>query len=306
MKHHTFISSDGITPSHVIYWDRVSHPIATIQLVHGMAEYMERYTDFAHYLNQLGVIVIGHDHLGHGDSLSADAAIQGFMSKGNSLQHILGDIDKVNHFIEENYPQLPHFILGHSMGSFSVRVYLQQFNPTFLGAIFMGTGQRPQFMKQILYMTKLLNNIAPTKPNKLIDRLAFSNYSRKFPENSSFNWLSKNQTNVQNYEKDSNTGFVFTNNGFYTLFQLISNATSKNWADQLDKSLAILIISGADDPVGDYGKGPLFVKNELLESGLQNVSLTLFESLRHEILFEENKEEIYKTISSWLLAVIQK
>lgn len=306
MNHQTFISSDGTTKSHAIYWDRVSQPIATVQIVHGMAEYIARYADFAHYLNQLGFIVIGHDHLGHGDSLSADTAIQGFMSKGNSPHHILEDIDKVNHLVEEHYPNLPHFILGHSMGSFSVRAYLQKFKNNFVGAIFMGTGQRPQFINQITTVTKFLNHIAPTKTNKSIDKIAFSSYSKHFPENSSFNWLSKNQLNVKNYENDPNTGFIFTNNGFNTLFQLISKATSKNWSDQLNKSLPVLIVSGKDDPVGDYGKGPLFVKKELLKSGVQDVSLFLFDTLRHEILFEDTKEDVYKTIANWLLAIVQK
>lgn len=305
MKHQTFISSDGVTRSHIIYWDDVPKPIATIQLVHGMAEYIARYTDFARYLNQLGFIVIGHDHLGHGESLSADTPLQGFISTGDSVQHIIGDIDKVNRLVTENYSELPHFILGHSMGSFSVRTYLQQFRNHFVGAIFMGTGKRPQFMNQITFITKFLNHIAPQKTNSLIDRMAFSNYSKHFSEDSSFNWLSKNQRNVKNYEKDPNMGFIFTNNGFHTLFQLISNATSQKWPMHLNKSLSVLLISGADDPVGDYGEGPLFVKNELLENGIQDVSFVLFDSLRHEILFEDNYEEVYKTIGNWLLTTLK-
>ena len=306
MNHQTFTSSDGRTSVHFICWNRVSTPIATIQLVHGMAEYIERYADFAHALNRLGIIVIGHDHLGHGDSLSASTPKQGFISKDNSIQHILRDIDQVNKWVEEAYPTLPHFILGHSMGSFAVRTYLQQFTPNFVGAIFMGTGQRPKFINPIVHITKFFNKIAPSKPNKKMDKLAFSAYSTHFPETSPFNWLSKNQDNVRNYEKDDRTGFIFTNNGFYTLFQLISSATKKNWADQVEKSLALLIISGLDDPVGDYGKGPVSVKNELLASGFQEVDLLLFDFLRHEILFEENKQEVYDTISTWLLTVLTK
>ncbi|MGG5341577.1 alpha/beta fold hydrolase [Enterococcus sp. AZ192] len=299
MEHQTFLSADQKTDNHLIYWTTEKTPVATIQLIHGMAEYIERYHDFAVYLNDLGFIVVGHDHLGHGESISAEHSTHGYFGKGDSIGFVLEDIDQVNSWIAEKYPELPHFMLGHSMGSFALRTYLQEYNPQINGAIFMGTGQKAAMLPLALSLTGGLNKTFPKKINKKLDQLAFGSFNKHFPEPGFFNWLSKNQENVRRYEQDPLTGFTFTNNGFYTLFRLVDKANRKGWAENIEKNIPILVISGEQDPVGDFGKGPRKVAKELDQATI-DVALVLFAELRHEILLEEEKKEVYKAISSWL------
>ncbi|MDA9472374.1 alpha/beta fold hydrolase [Enterococcus sp. 5H] len=297
MKHETFLSADQTTTSHFICWQPVAKPIGTVQIIHGMAEYIERYKEFAEYLTGLGYVVVGHDHLGHGES---SASGTGYFGKGDSVKLVLQDIDYVNVWIERHYPELPHFMLGHSMGSFALRNYLQLYQPNISGAILMGTGKRAAMLSFGLSVTSILNKTAPNTTNEWLDQLTFGDYSKRFPENGRFNWLSKNQENVSNYEADHRMGFTFTNNGFYTLFSLVDGATRKNWAHNVEQELPFLIISGEQDPVGDFGRGPRKVAKELNEAHVKDISLVLFRELRHEILFESEKLEVYKTISQWL------
>lgn len=300
MKHNTFLSSDQKTMSHFICWEPTCEAIGTVQIIHGMAEYIERYHDFAKYLNDLGFVVVGHDYLGHGESVLHDQPKHGYFGKGEPVTFVLDDIHQVEEWIGENFPNLPHFMLGHSMGSFALRNYLQLYRSEISGAIFMGTGKNAAMLSLALSLTKGLNLTAPEKQNKWLDHMAFGSFSKQFPEESRFNWLSRNQENVKEYENDPLTGFTFTNNGFYTLFRLVDGANREGWAQNIDQDLPILVISGEQDPVGDFGKGPRKVAKELDEAGIKDVSLVLFAELRHEILLENEKTEVYKAIGAWL------
>ncbi|MBO0423927.1 alpha/beta fold hydrolase [Enterococcus plantarum] len=300
MKHNTFLSSDQKTMSHFVCWEPTCEAIGTVQIIHGMAEYIERYHDFAKYLNDLGFVVVGHDHLGHGESVLHDQPKHGYFGKGEPVTFVLDDIHQVEEWIGENFPNLPHFMLGHSMGSFALRNYLQLYRSEISGAIFMGTGKNAAMLSLALSLTKGLNLTAPEKQNKWLDHMAFGSFSKQFPEESRFNWLSRNQENVKEYENDPLTGFTFTNNGFYTLFRLVDGANREGWAQNIDQDLPILVISGEQDPVGDFGKGARKVAKELDEAGIKDVSLVLFAELRHEILLENEKTEVYKAIGAWL------
>ncbi|MGX7202731.1 alpha/beta hydrolase [Enterococcus plantarum] len=300
MKHNTFLSSDQKTMSHFVCWEPTCEAIGTVQIIHGMAEYIERYHDFAKYLNDVGFVVVGHDHLGHGESVLHDQPKHGYFGKGEPVTFVLDDIHQVEEWIGENFPNLPHFMLGHSMGSFALRNYLQLYRSEISGAIFMGTGKNAAMLSVALSLTKGLNLTAPEKQNKWLDHMAFGSFSKQFPEESRFNWLSRNQENVKEYENDPLTGFTFTNNGFYTLFRLVDGANREGWAQNIDQDLPILVISGEQDPVGDFGKGPRKVAKELDEAGIKDVSLVLFAELRHEILLENEKTEVYKAIGAWL------
>lgn len=302
MKHLKFLSADEKTAVHMVYWLPKNPPVATIQLVHGMAEYSERYDDFARYLARQGFAVIGHDHLGHGQSVDNQTIPYGYFTKRRPDEVFISDIKQVSDWVADTFKSIPHIILGHSMGSFAVRNYLQQLGTSskLAGVILMGTGKKPHGLEVARVVSAITNRVTPKKVNRLLNKLAFGGYARHFEEAGQFNWLSQNQSNVKQYEENQLTGFTFTNNGFYTLFKLVALATRNRWAYQVDTNLAYLVISGAEDPVGQYSKGPKKVANELKEAGASSVELRLFEHLRHEILFEQEKEQVYTAITTWI------
>ncbi|MBL1230638.1 alpha/beta hydrolase [Enterococcus sp. BWB1-3] len=297
------LSSDKQTRLHLVYWEPQQSPVGIVQIIHGMAEYIERYSDFAAELNRLGYVVVGHDHLGHGKSVDEVNPKYGYFGKGETAKTVIEDIHLVKQWTELYFPEISYFMLGHSMGSFALRNYLQQNQKERLnGAILMGTGTGAAVIPAILALTSVLNRLQPEKVNYLLDHLAFGSFSKNFPEESQFNWLSKNQENVKSYEKGALTGFIFTNNGFHTLFQLLHNANRKGWADNISKTLPILVISGEQDPVGDFGNGVRKVAKDLNAAGVTDVTMAMFAELRHELLLEKEKAQVYEKISSWIKA----
>lgn len=271
------------------------------QIIHGMAEYASRYDEFAEFLNQAGYLVIGHDHLGHGMSSADSLAPRGYFTANDSPKVLVDDAYAVTSYAKKHHPDLPYYVLGHSMGSFVLRNYLKTHSHEIQGAIIMGTGGYRGELKLALPILRQLNRFAPKKVNHLIDKVAFGNFSHPFPEKgSAFTWLSKNQLNVQAYEADPLLGFVFTNNGFYTLFKLMATATEKNWFEPIERELPLLIISGEQDPVGNFGKAPREIALSLAAANFKDVTLQLYPELRHEILNEKENELVMNDLLTWL------
>ncbi len=265
-----------------------------------MAEFIDRYTDFAEFLTGHGFLVVGNDHLGHGRSVAASSDF-GYFSKKNSKDYVIEDIYTLHQLVKQEYPTLPYFLMGHSMGSFIVRNYLQKYGASVDGAIIMGTSGPKLETALILPILEVLNKLQPRKQNKWVDQLAFGSFNNYFPEDAAeFAWLSENQENVQRYMDHPQTGFIFTNNGFLTLFTLLQDATKSGWANPIPRELPLLIISGEDDPVGQMGVGIRKVFRELEELDFVDVTFCSYPTMRHEILMETNHLLVYSDILDWL------
>ncbi|WP_325052384.1 alpha/beta fold hydrolase [Carnobacterium maltaromaticum] len=295
-----FPSSNGVNQIFASCWKPEIEPIAVLQISHGMAEFIDRYTDFAEFLTSHGFLVVGNDHLGHGRSVAASSDF-GYFSKKNSKDYVIEDIYTLHQLVKQDYPTLPYFLMGHSMGSFIVRNYLQKYGASVDGAIIMGTSGPKLETALILPILEVLNKLQPRKQNKWVDQLAFGSFNNYFPEDAAeFAWLSENQENVQRYMNHPQTGFIFTNNGFLTLFTLLQDATKPGWAKPISRELPLLIISGEDDPVGQMGVGIRKVFRELEELDFVDVTFCSYPTMRHEILMETNHLLVYSDILDWL------
>lgn len=302
-KYFVIESMDEKTDLNGVIWqsDTNKVPKAILQIIHGMAEYIERYDEFAQFLNDNNILVVGHDHLGHGESVDIETPLMGYFAKGESADILVEDTYQITNYIKKRYPSLPIFILGHSMGSFVLRNYLKTYSNAVSGAIIMGTGGKKEEVKMTKRLLKGLNTISPKTVNPAFNHLSFNSFNKKIKQPISSNaWLSKNEENVLNYDQDPKCGFIFTNNGFYTLINLVDGATQKNWFKTIRSDLPILIVSGEKDPVGNYGKIPRKVAVELTDNYFGDVTLRLYHDLRHEILNETEKEDVMNDIYDWL------
>ena len=302
-KYFVIESMDEKTDLNGVIWQPESSkaPRAILQLIHGMAEYIERYDELATFLNENNILVVGHDHLGHGDSVDIENPKMGYFAKGDSASILVEDTYQITNYIKKRYPTVPVFILGHSMGSFVLRNYLKTYSTAVEGAILMGTGDKREEVKLTKKLLNGLNTISPKAVNSAFHHLSFSNFNRRIKQPISSNaWLSKNEDNVKSYDLDEKCGFVFTNNGFYTLINLIDGATQKNWFKTIRTNLPLLIVSGEKDPVGNYGKIPRKIAVDLTDNFFNDVTLRLYHDLRHEILNENEKEDIMNDIYDWI------
>lgn len=298
-----FLSSDGKTQVSYKCWrEDEKAPKAVFQLVHGMAEYILRYDGFARYLAAEGFAVYGHDHLGHGDTAACKEDL-GYFAPKDGYRLLAEDAHTLTGIIRKENPGVPVFLLGHSMGSFVVRLYAAQYGGDIDGLVIMGTsGSNPAAGAGIALINILSRFQGERHRSGLINNIAFGSYSKQFGKDADpFAWLSVNEDNVARYKADDLCGYLFTLSAYRDLFNVLKTVNEKDWAPSLRKDLPVLVISGEEDPVGANGKGVREVYDALCAAGVKDVTLQLEAGMRHEILNEDNKEKIYGDIAAWAL-----
>lgn len=273
-----------------------------LQVVHGMAEYVERYEEFAGFLTQKGFVVTGEDHLGHGKSVP-EGGRYGYFCQQDPATVVVRDVHRLKKMTQELYPHVPYVILGHSMGSFITRNYLFRYGTGISAAVIMGTGMQPRFTvrtaKALTALQKLFCGGAHT--GRMIDKMAFGAYNKRIEEpRTSVDWLSRDGAKVDQYVADPLCGFVFTLNGFGTLFELISRLYSPENLSHIPGELPLFMVSGTADPVGDYGKGVERAYESLKAAGLKDITLKMYEGGRHELLNETNRCQVMEDIYDWI------
>ena len=260
----TFLSSDGKTRLHAMQWLPEGTPRAVLQISHGVAEHIGRYDGFARYLNEQGLAVVGHDHLGHGGSLP-EGGTPVYFGDGTPWETVVADIQLLHEQLRREFSGVPLCLMGHSMGSFLARSYLIRYPGTLRAAIIMGTGWQPQ--------AKLTGGRA----------------------------VAEVVCAAQGPSADPLCGADATVGLFRQMLHGIAfNQNPKNLA-RMDSSLPVLLISGDRDPVGDMGKGVRRTADAFRKAGLSDVTLKLYPGLRHEILNEgPMRQTVYEDIWHWL------
>lgn len=298
-----FDSRDGKSKIHAVrYLPEQEQPVCVVQIIHGMAEYVERYEEFARFLTEKGCVVTGEDHLGHGKSIQ-EGVPAGYFCEQDPATVVVRDVHRLKKLTQQTYPSVPYLIIGHSMGSFILRNYLCRYGSGITGAVIMGTGMQPSGLlkvsKALAAVQKLL--FGSKHVSRLIDKAAFGSYNKRIERpGSTFDWLSRDREQVDKYISDPLCGFVFTVNGFQTLFELISRVQQKENLEKIPKELPVLVVSGTDDPVGEYGKGVRRAYDSLINLGMQKVTLKLFEGGRHELLNETDRENVMQQLWQWM------
>ena len=298
----TYPSADGKTAIHAVEWRPEGEVKAVLQISHGVAEYILRYAPFAQYLTDRGFAVVGHDHLGHGGSVAEGAAPLYFGPKG-SWNYVVEDIETRRKLAREQFPGAPYFLLGHSMGSFLVRTYLIRHPSTVDAAVIMGTGQMsPLLVKGGLAVAAIESlRLGETAVSPLVQKLAFEGYNKKFaPNRTSCDWLSVYEPNVTAYIADPLCGGSASTGLFREMLHGISFITKQENVKKMDLNTPILFISGEQDPVGDMGEGVKRAYESFRAALVQDVTLKLYPALRHEILNESIREQVYEDIFQWL------
>ena len=300
-KEFYFPSKDGLTQIHAIEWIPEGKVKAVLQIAHGMVEHIERYSDFAEYLAENGVYVTGHSHLGHGKSMVSKEKM-GYFANLNGNACVVGDIHELRTLTQKKYPNVSYFLMGHSMGSFLTRQYLGMHGEGLSGAIIMGTGEQPD---AILSGGKLVCKlIAAFKGwehrSDFVNSLVIGGFEKEMGKG----WLSRNEENVKNYAKDPLSGFVFTLNAFYNMFDGMSKMNVQEKNGNFPKELPIHFVAGSEDPVGAHGKGVETVYNRYVEKGAKKASIKLYPEDRHEILNEVDKEIVYQDLLDWITSNI--
>ncbi len=286
---------------YVISWKPEGEIKGVLQIVHGMSEYCRRYKGFAEYLTNEGIAVYAHDHRGHGKSVS-DNECRGFFDSKDGFMKVVNETHIVTEFIKENEKDTPILILGHSMGSFVTRKYIQIYDEDIVGAIISGTGDSKGVVGSIgKLIAKTISKVKGEKhESKLLDKLSFGSFNSNFkPNRTEFDWLSRDEKQVDRYIGDEDCGFLCTAKFYIDLMTGLDMVSNKDNISKTRKDLPILFVSGDKDPVGDMGKGVENVYKKYKDLSL-DANIKLFKDARHEILNEINQTEVYQYLFKWM------
>lgn len=297
-----FNSSTGKNKIHARMCVPDAEPRAIVQIIHGIAEYIDRYDEFMSFLADNGIIAVGTDHLGHGKSIESEEQT-GFFAYDNGWDYAVRDEEVLRLAMHENYPELPIIVFGHSMGSFMARTLLIRYPDAFNAAIISGTGnQGAALVNGGLIMGNLVTGLKGAHHySKFLNNLAFGSYNKIYDNpKTEYDWLSRDEANVQKYIDDPLCGFIPSCSLFRDMMTGVKFITNKKNLTAMNKDIPVYFMSGDMDPVGECGKGVQKAYNNFLEAGMKDVSIKLYPGGRHEMLNEINKDEVYTDILTWL------
>lgn len=293
-KEYSFPSKTGIADIFVssVAPEEKENIKGIISIVHGMAEHSGRYTKIAEYIASHGYAVFMHDHAGHGKSVESEDDL-GYFGDTDGYKKITDDVKEVIDIAKKEYPDVPVTVWGHSMGSFVTRLFISAYKDAADAAVICGTsGANPAAGAGILVAKSVAKLLGTRHRSDFLDSMAFGSYNKKFDGDTGFEWLSVNKKNIDDYVKDDLCGYRFTAFGFKDLFSLLASVSSKEWYENVPKTLPLYLIAGDTDPVGNYGKGVKEVYERLQKSGHTDVEIKLYEGYRHEIHNEDIRYEV--------------
>lgn len=282
-------------------------PAAIIQVVHGMMDHAGRYSVLGRFLADKGYIVVAHDLPGHGRSVASPDDL-GHMP-GHGWIKLLRSIQVVHNEMKNQYPSLPFFLFGHSMGSVLSRHQLLREPYMYDGLILSGPNHTPALMARL---GALLSGLSirlqgRTHRNRMLSYLVYGKFKKPFKNEliTVFDWLSRDKEEVKKYVESDLCGFPCTSGFYFEMFRGFLKL-SRLKLSGIRKDLSILIFAGTMDPVGKFGLDPGLLQKEYKKSGVENVQMKLYKEGRHEMINEINREEVLTDIFRWLEKSIRK
>ncbi|MGK0554512.1 alpha/beta fold hydrolase [Macrococcus capreoli] len=271
-----------------------SQPIGTIQILHGMSEHIERYIPIAQYFSQLGYVVVMHNHRGHGKRIDESTR---------------GHFDNVEQLVHDAYEVLQTFkvpgrtiVLGHSMGSIVARLYLALHPNVFDDCILVGTGYYDyKYQSSIALLKSLIKLHGPTAILPKINNISTKQFNKRFrPLRTQSDWLSLNQENVDQFVADDYCGFDVSLSVLLSVAQSMGETQQRKVIQKMGSKVNVLFVSGMDDPFSNFGKGIHKLAKKYKHSGIDNVTVQLYQNARHEVLNENNQQVVLENIRKWL------
>lgn len=300
------LSADGKSWLRIMLWlpDPVYSRRGVVQLVHGMAEHIERYDEFACFLAGLGYVVFGHDHIGHGKSVSSPDEL-GCMPLNGGKDILIADVLRARAAALKackGSEQLPLFLFGHSMGSFVVRACIARKPEGLAGAVLCGTGNQPRILSLAgRTLSRVIGAVRGSEyRSHLVDSLVVGAFSSAIEDaRTDADWIATDPAVVDSYLADPLSGQAFSVGAYATLTDLTAEVVTKKSAAAVSHNLPLLFVAGAEDPVGSCGKDVQAAADLYRNQGVEDVRVIIYPNMRHEVLNEPRRLDVYNDVEQW-------
>ena len=301
LKEFTFRSGNAVNNVYVRGWLPDGPVRGTVQLAHGIAEYVQRYDPFMQFLANEGYAVYANDHIGHGRSSLPNRL--GYVGDSAGWNIMVGDMLTLHKTIAAGHPDCPHFLFGYSMGSFLARTFMIKYGELLSGCVLSGTGHPP---KALTMGARALASVevkrhGPGYYSELLNNVMNGQYNGGYENpRTPYDWISSDPSVVDAYIADPQCGYVPTAGLMSEMLKGVDYITSQRNIDKMPKDLPIYFVSGASDPVGELSAGVMRAYKAFLKVGMKDVSLKLYPGMRHEILNDVDRDEVMDDILAWL------
>ena len=299
----TYQGDDG-TNVHVYIWlpeeDRQIKGV--VQIAHGMAETAARYSGFAERLTQAGYKVYANDHRGHGKT-AGNLEKVGILAEEKGFEALIEDMHHLTNIISADNLNLPIFLFGHSMGSFATQRYIMLYGEDLSGVILSGSNGPSKLLHRFgaMMAKSQVRQLGRNQKSPKMNQLSFGSYNKRFqPNRTEFDWLSRDNHQVDLYAQDPYCGGVFSAGFFEDFMDLFKLTDDKGLIEKVAKTLPVLLIAGENDPVGNYGKGVKKLYQAYKNVGIKDVSIILYPEARHELLNEINRDQVMEDVLTWI------
>jgi alpha-beta hydrolase superfamily lysophospholipase len=298
----TLETADGV-PVHVRRWlpDEDTEVLGVVQLIHGMQEHTGRYQRVAEALTTAGYAMYGNDLRGHGLNV-ADEADHVFFAEDRGWARVLDDVYRLNRRIREEHPDVPAYLLGHSMGSYLAQQFLFTFPGAIDGALLSGTSGGTDPLVEAGAVAARLERLRLGKRgrSRLLNTLAFGPYNKGFePVRTEFDWLSSDPAEIQAYVDDPWCGIMPTTQFWIDLLSGMRVIADPERQRRIPPDLPILVFSGELDPIGGRTAKVRKLLDAYEAAGLRRVTHRFYPG-RHELLFDVARDEVLADVIAWL------
>ena len=274
-------------------------PKAVLQLVHGMCGCKERFEPLMKYLADNGIVCIASDVRGHGASIKSMNDL-GYMYKGGYLA-LISDLRQISEWGHSEYPKLPYFLLGHSMGSLAARIYIRQDDSNISGLIVCGSPSWNPLSVIVKWLTMAgcAVGLGHNRP-RFLQNIASNRFNSRFASEGPLSWTCSDPQVRKSYRENPLCNFRFTINGTYNLMAMLEATYSSGSWNISNPQMRVIFMSGSDDPCMISEQKFHRSAYQMLKAGYQNVSSVLYPNMRHEVLNEVDKMVVWKDILSFI------
>ncbi|MEI8255972.1 MAG: alpha/beta hydrolase [Deltaproteobacteria bacterium] len=304
------VTADDGTPLHVYHWssDTPSTPRAVVHIAHGMAEHAARYARLAEALVAAGYEVYANDHRGHGKTARTEADL-GFFAASNGWRRVVDDLWLHIRTARERHAGVPVVLIGHSMGSFISQQVIIEHGDALAAAVLSGSNGKPPAIAAAGRVVARIERmrLGAHGRSKLLNALSFDDYNKAFrPNRTKFDWLSRDQAEVDKYVADPLCGFMVCTQLWVDLLDVLGDIASPAKQARISPTLPVYIVAGSEDPVGAQTRGLEQLRGAYAAAGLTRVAHRYYPGGRHEIFNETNRDEVTRDLIAWLDGALPK